>query len=277
MLTDGDNIKERFYRLVLQIVIVIKSRSTPCTLEKRFEANSSEARLPNTFVDGTDRPGADETVSLKFTRNEKENYETVEIYMKYIASKLVVRRIGKYLAFSARLPEEVIRSSSTYEDSETGGRRLELCTAGCPADELVSNLASATRRFKVDREQALSECKKTENSDSDLGNHLTGSYLDWCVFDLMSAGLSYDFIQAAHIAQADALSMEPYLMLNGTEERSLWRTSNGSVSVPSTGAGAHVARANPRVVIFQLVVVLYMTTLSVTSLISRLVPLRQPC
>ena len=223
-----------FFRL--QIVIVIKSRSTPCTLEKRYEANSREERLPSTFVDGTDKPGADETVSLRFVRNEQDNTEKVEIYMKYIATQLVVRRVGRYLTFAARLPDDVISSSASYSDPDGGGaakHQGELCTNGCPAGELLGNIA-APPRFRVDREQALQECRNAITAQN-----LTGAYLEWCAFDLMSAGLSYDFITAAHVAQADALSMDPSVSLNGTEERSLWWSGGGGAG------GGNLDRSQP--------------------------------
>lgn len=187
----------------------MKSRSTPCTLEKRYEADS-EYPLSSTFVDGTDRPGSDETVSLRLISNV-DNREMVEIYMKYIATKLIIRRVGKYLAFSSKIPEEVIETSKSYDNDN----RIELCTAGCPVSEQLD--IETAKGNAVTREQALYECRKTDNLGEDYRNNLTDYYLDWCVFDVMTAGVSYDFVAVAHTAQSDALNMDPSSLKNRTK------------------------------------------------------------
>ena len=183
----------------------------------------------------------------------------MEIQIKYVATRLVVRRIGKYLAFSARLPEEVIRSSATYDEANG---QPELCTAGCPAHELVRNMQPAVPRrpYKIDREAALTECRNVENLAADFRNPLNGSFLEWCVFDLMTAGLSYDFITVAHVAQADTYSMDP--SARDSAETSLWQTDGESETQPSTGA-SRITRADVRtLIVLQLLVTLYVASCS---------------
>lgn len=188
---------------------MVKGPSTPCTLEKRYEA-SSETPLSTTFTDGTDRSGADKTVTLEVDSRPEEDRESAEIVMRYVASKLIIRRKGKYLAFNAKLPEEVIQSSKAFEDES----KVELCSMGCPVAEQL-DLVSA-RGHQMEREEALRLCKNMENLSSDIANNLTDHYLDWCVFDVMTAGRNRDFIDAAHSAQSDALKLDPNSLENRT-------------------------------------------------------------
>ncbi|KAK7576483.1 hypothetical protein V9T40_012769 [Parthenolecanium corni] len=227
------------------ITVVVKSSSTPCTLEKRYSADS-QYPLPSTFDDGTDRPGADETVSLHFRQNG-ENRETVEIFVKYIATRLVIRRVGRYLAFSARLPEEVYEMSRTFDsddDDDDGGgdgdgenASPELCTVGCPASEQLD--IAAAHDYVMGREQALAECNSTEHLSDELHNRLTDSYLDWCMFDLMTSGTVYDFVAVAHAAQADALDVEAHSLMNRTKPIDLISAQRNAQT--ETGASAAVA------------------------------------
>lgn len=225
--------------------MVVKGSSTPCTLEKRYSADS-QYPLPSTFDDGTDRPGADETVSLHFRQNG-ENRETVEIFVKYIATRLVIRRVGRYLAFSARLPEEVLQTSRTFDsddddddeeddgDGATVAQTTELCTTGCPAAEQLD--IGAAHDYVMGREQALAECNRTEHLGAELRNRLTDSYLDWCMFDLMTSGTVYDFVAVAHAAQADALDADAQSLQNRTKPIDLVsaqrypQTTTGSAAV----------------------------------------------
>lgn len=192
-----------------KIVVVVKGSVTPCTLAKSYEADS-ESPLPSTFVDGTNRPGSDETVSLKWRQHEDKNGETVTIYMKYIASTLTIRRVGKYLAFMAKLPEEVVNTSRTDYDTE----RTELCEVGCPLSEQLK--LEDAREYVMSRELALSRCKNTDDLSYEIKNNLTDSYLDWCLFDVMTSGMTYDFVAVAHLAQSDALSIDPGSLQNRT-------------------------------------------------------------
>ncbi len=214
------NFNKKFFHS-LQIVVVVKGKGTPCTLEKRYEADSSSP-LPNTFVDGTDRPGSDATVTLE-TVQHGPHRETAEIYLKYVATKLIVRRVGRYLAFSAKMPEEILGTSQTYDE-----KGVELCTTGCPASELLD--IQIARDFVVSRDQALRECSNLSNLSNDIQNTLTDSYLDWCVFDVMTAGAAYDFVAVAHSAQADALSIDPSSLRNRTNPLNFKERSSGGDS-----------------------------------------------
>ena len=103
------------------MTIIIKGSSTPCTPEKTYEA-TADASLPTTFIDGTYRSGPDESVLIVAASTaaaaelQPESHQKVEIFIRYIETTLVIRRVGKYLAFSARLPEELVESSLQSED-----------------------------------------------------------------------------------------------------------------------------------------------------------------
>lgn len=193
----------------------MKGRNTPCTLEKRYEADS-ESTLPITFTDQTDRSGPDNTVVLI----SEAGKDYVEIVMKYIASRLIVRKVGRYLAFSAKLPEDVFQTSKPHNHE-----RLELCSIGCPASEQLDDRISSrllgggiSSKYKMTREEALQKCTESMQSDNEVfNNNLTDNYLDWCVFDLMTTGsTTYDFVAAAHVAQNDAIKLDPSSLKNRT-------------------------------------------------------------
>ncbi|XP_054278136.1 repulsive guidance molecule A-like [Macrosteles quadrilineatus] len=188
-----------------KVTIIIKGRSTPCTSEKTYEA-VADAPLPTTFIDGSYRSGPDESVVIAASNGASER---VEIFLRYVDTTLVVRRVGKHLAFSAKLPEELVENS-LQQDPES----LQLCTRGCPVTERLDLVTS--RGHQVSWETALEKCRSTEDLSNDIVNNLTDYYLDWCVFDAMTAGVEFDFTAAAHSAQADVLRLDPSSLQNRT-------------------------------------------------------------
>lgn len=189
------------FSTLFQVTIIIKGRSTPCTPEKTYEA-TADLPLPTTFIDGSYRSGPEESVVIASSAGA---HERVEIYLRYIETTLLVRRVGKYLAFSAKLPEEV---------ADGGGEGLQLCARGCPLSERL-DLVTA-RGHVVSWETALAQCRSTEELTNDIANTLTDYYLDWCVFDAMTAGVGREFTAAAHSAQADVIRMDPASLRNRT-------------------------------------------------------------
>ncbi|XP_072159867.1 repulsive guidance molecule B [Bemisia tabaci] len=184
-----------------KITIIIRGSSSPCTTEKTYEAQSESAGLPATFTDDTSSSGPDGSVVL--TASEvRPDHQRVEIYLRYIETTLVVRKVGRYLAFSARVPREITRISESNE----------LCSRGCPAGERLNIVTD--RGHLVSREEALERCRAASN---ELQTRLTDSYLDWCVFDVMTAGeAAGDFVIAAHSAQEDVLRFDPASLRNRT-------------------------------------------------------------
>lgn len=195
--------------MFVQVTIIIKGRSTPCTGEKTYEA-TADAPLPATFIDGSYRSGPDESVVIATSVGSQPGvHERVEIYLRYIETTLLVRRVGKYLAFSAKLPEELVVNSVSQDSDD-----LQLCTRGCPATERLDLVRS--RGHLVSWEAALAHCRSTEELSNDIVNNLTDYYLDWCVFDAMTAGVGFEFTAAAHSAQADVMKMDPTSLQNRT-------------------------------------------------------------
>uniref|UniRef100_A0A1B6MUM0 Repulsive guidance molecule N-terminal domain-containing protein n=1 Tax=Graphocephala atropunctata TaxID=36148 RepID=A0A1B6MUM0_9HEMI len=199
-----------------KVTIIIKGRSTPCTTEKTYEA-SADAPLPSTFIDGSYRSGPEDGVVIAAgAETHPGGHQRVEIYLRYIETTLLVRRVGKYLAFSAKLPEELVENSMKDDDN------LQLCTRGCPVTERLDLVRS--RGHVVSWEAALAQCRSTEELSNDIVNNLTDYYLDWCVFDAMTAGVGFEFTAAAHSAQADVLRMDPSSLQNRTVPLPLDRT-----------------------------------------------------
>ncbi|XP_065216077.1 repulsive guidance molecule A-like isoform X2 [Planococcus citri] len=192
----------------IKISIWVKGRDTPCTLDKHYEADSKFS-LPPTFTDGSDRSGSDNTVTLQVDSFPEEDRESAEIQMRYIASRLFIRRKGKYLAFNAKIPDEIVQLTRSYDDSKT-----ILCSTGCPASEQLNPILA--RGHVIEREEAFKLCKSMENSTGEMSYALTDNYLDWCVFDVMTAGRDTDFIDAAHLAQFDALKLDLPSLQNRT-------------------------------------------------------------
>jgi RGM family protein len=195
----------------LQVTVIIRGRSTPCAEEKTYEA-TSDAPLPAMFIDGTQRSGPDESVVL--TVHEQQR---VEIYVRYIETTLIVRQAGRYLAFSARMPDELVGFGSGV-DGDFGDSSLQLCVRGCPASERLDPVAE--RGHKLPWDKAMERCRRSDNNE--VTSSLTDHYLDWCVFDVMTTGdgaVANDFTAAAHSAQADVLRLDPQSLENKSTSR----------------------------------------------------------
>lgn len=191
------------------MTIVIRGHNTPCADKKTYEA-TSDASLPATFIDGTQRSGLDESVVLTMYEQQR-----VEIYVRYIATTLIVRQAGRYLAFSARMPEELTSVSSSADGSFSDS---SLCVRGCPASERLDPIAE--RGHKLPWDKAMERCRRSDSNE--VTNNLTDHYLDWCVFDVMTTGdgaVANDFTAAAHSAQADVLRLDPLSLKNKTTSR----------------------------------------------------------
>lgn len=193
------------------MTIIIRGRATPCTSEKTYEAQADSLGLPTLFIDGTQRSGPDESVSLTV----HDQGSRVEIFLRYIETTLVVRQVGRYLAFSARMPEELVLTRPYGQDPNADS--LQLCVRGCPASERLDPVAA--RGHALPWLAAVARCRKSDGYSNDINNNLTDHYLDWCVFDVMTTGdgaAADDFTAAAHSAQADVLRFDRAALNNRT-------------------------------------------------------------
>ncbi|XP_046399667.1 repulsive guidance molecule B-like [Ischnura elegans] len=194
-----------------KVTVIIKRReNTDCTQEKTYEA-TGESPLPTAFIDGSRRSGPNDSVSLAVA----DGGSRVEIRLRHADATIVIRRLGKYLAFAARMPEDVAEGSPSkhnglpenhhhhhhpaLNEEEVG---LQLCLTGCPLSERLETVPAGTTPL-LPQEAAEKRCR--------LWN-LTDYYLDWCVFDSLTASSHRDVdlaAAAAYAALADVNRLDP--------------------------------------------------------------------
>lgn len=173
------------------VTIIIKGHS-PCSYEKTYEAQTDN--LPATFIDGTQSSGPSQSVRIR----EREPGRHIEISIKYIATTIVLRQVGRYITFVVRAPKDVALRGSEQEG-------LHLCVRGCPAPERIDHrhvLAHPTslrdqhgkpQQMAMSRDAAIALCKR---------QNVTDFYFESCIFDLMTTG-DLSFGQAASEAMRD--------------------------------------------------------------------------
>lgn len=192
---------------LLQITVIVKAL-TGCTSQKTFEATKDN--LPSSFEDGTtgsvDGHGGKPSLHLRTIKEDSH----VEISLRYISSKVVIRKVAGYLTFAVKIPEEVI-------DQRSSLGLLELCLSGCGASQrigykevlaypeyFVRTLATSAESTgdvqpAMPRAEAEELCKVAG---------VTDFYFDSCVFDLLLTGDRH-FPAAAAAAQEDVRSLYP--------------------------------------------------------------------
>lgn len=173
------------------VTIIVKGHS-PCSQEKTYEAQTDN--LPATFIDGTQSSGSGQSVRIR----EREPGRHVEIIIKYIATTVVLRQVGRYITFVIRAPRDV-----ALRGAEQDG--LHLCVRGCPAPERIDHrhvLAHPTslrdqsgkpQSMAMSKDAAIALCKR---------QNVTDFYFESCIFDLMTTG-DLSFGQAASEAMRD--------------------------------------------------------------------------
>lgn len=211
-----------------QITIIIKGGSD-CAPERTYEATVDS--VPPSFVDGSQwggplpagisstDVGLENLVPVRIV--DKEPGRHVEIHARHLGATLIVRQVGRYLTFSARLPRDIAEQGA-------GREGLQLCVKGCPLSERIDvstvllgghhhHHSGAGQRHQrgtrfhrsgsapeplhkgMHRDDALALCREY---------NLTDYYLDSCMFDLITTG-DPNFSLAASRAQSDYLSLLP--------------------------------------------------------------------
>ena len=148
--------------------------------------------------------------------------------------------MGRYLTFSARLPQEIAQ-----QGAKSGGEGLQLCVKGCPASERIDvagvllpnnghgrhpSMTASSGRFHrsqtpqkgMHRDAALALCREY---------NLFDYYLDSCMFDLMTTG-DPSFSLAASHAQSDYMSLLPDVAAQRLTNRT-WPLTSSSASTAS--------------------------------------------
>ncbi|ELU11025.1 hypothetical protein CAPTEDRAFT_167757 [Capitella teleta] len=170
-----------------------------------FQAPDQHGVLASTFDDGRSHFGPQRSVFI----SEVAAGSHVEITLRYIATRLVVRRFaGGYLSLTMSAPSDVIRDARSRNN-------MQLCVRGCPAPQTLSladvfsvrsdhvtmpdSGVMAVPRRRMSREAAQERCRLAKVVDD---------YLDSCVFDLLSTG-DVNFTRMASSALLDAIRLVP--------------------------------------------------------------------
>lgn len=179
-----------------KLTIIFKSFQE-CVDQKVYQAETDE--LPAAFADGS-RNGGDRHGASSLRITEVVSGQHVEIQARYIGTTIVVRQVGRYLTFAARMPEEVVHA---VEDRDSQG--LYLCLRGCPLSQQIdfpafraprgpSPAPAAAAADAFPYEAAAAKCKERLPVE-DL-------YYQACVFDLVTTG-DVNFTLAAYYALED--------------------------------------------------------------------------
>ncbi|KAM3721928.1 Repulsive guidance molecule [Dirofilaria immitis] len=185
----------------LSKVTVIVKKNERCTSRKQYEAGSEDELLPNSFMDGSTFVGNSGRNAVEI---KSINQTSVEIILSYIATKISIRRHGRYLSVSLRIPERIIQEQTDNE--------FDICTSGCSSGETVkleealANPISFTRchgvHMKIPLQIAIERCSRA---------NITDAFFDACVFDFLVTGDEM-FIAQISDAQNDIIGLySPYI------------------------------------------------------------------
>lgn len=219
----------------LQITVIFKSYHG-CTDQKVYQATTED--LPSAFQDGT-RSGGDSSSLTIIERGASGVGRQVKIQARYIGTSIIIRRVGSYLTFAIRMPED------TLDFSEDNGG-LQLCLHGCPRNELIKE-HTLGRQSQLTRlqgtntelgplrpphqvytvERATAKCRETLQVED--------VYFQSCVFDLLTTG-DPEFSMAAFGALEDLKALPPS-KLKQNSPRTL-RPHNRGASHTSVAASA---------------------------------------
>lgn len=177
--------------------VLIKS-NPECASDRYILYEATAEQLSSTFTDGQTKYGRSHSVKLE----EIDPGKHVEIFIKYIDTRIVIRLVGSYLTFSIKMPVEFLNSSSSG---------ISLCTKGCPKKEIIDHqkylaykqrdsvISNKNSSVNMTLEEALELCRK---------DNLVDFYLDSCVFDLLTTG-NETFKHAASAALQDVVKFDP--------------------------------------------------------------------
>uniref|UniRef100_A0A3P9JSM4 RGM domain family, member D n=1 Tax=Oryzias latipes TaxID=8090 RepID=A0A3P9JSM4_ORYLA len=191
-----------------KITVIFKSY-LGCSDQKVYQATTDD--LPLAFQDGTRSGGESGSLSVS-ERGGSGVGRQVRIQARYIGTSIIIRRVGSYLTFAIRMPED------TLDFSEDGGG-LQLCLHGCPRNELIKehtvsrqsqrprlqgantepgHLRPPHQAYTVER--ATAKCRETLQVED--------VYFQSCVFDLLTTG-DPEFSMAAYGALEDLKALPP--------------------------------------------------------------------
>ncbi|XP_076134357.1 RGM domain family, member D [Alosa pseudoharengus] len=201
-----------------------------CTEQKVYQATTED--LPSAFQDGTrgsGRPAGGESGSLWISEhNGGPGGRQVRLQARHIGTSIIVRRVGRYLTFAIRMPEDTLGPAE-----ESGG--LQLCLHGCPRNELIQEHTlhrqqGPPKGLPLPPQQAYSVERATTKCRETL--QVEDVYFQSCVFDLLTTG-DPEFSMAAFGALEDLKALPPSRLKQNPP-----RTLDDAASTGGSGSGA---------------------------------------
>ncbi|KAK7484544.1 hypothetical protein BaRGS_00024176, partial [Batillaria attramentaria] len=213
-----------------KLTVIVKS-DPECGSEQYHTYQAQTDDLPSSFDDGNTSYGPHASLELVEVQPNKH----VEIHIRYIATKVIVRQIGRYFTFAIRMPDAIVNTSRSRSEPE-------LCTKGCPLSERIDY-----QQFLAQRKNTVTKYQTEASRTYGAGvatmsqqeaevmcreSGLVGFYFDSCVFDLMATG-DTNFTMAALHSLKDVLRLDPAINV----------TDGGSfLSGSPSGASAALSR-----------------------------------
>ncbi|CAL9696361.1 unnamed protein product [Knipowitschia caucasica] len=189
-----------------KITVIFKSY-LGCTDQKVYQATTED--LPLAFMDGS-RSGGDSLTIVE--KGGSGVGRQVKIQARYMGTSLIIRRVGSYLTFAIRMPEDLL----DFSEDNSG---LQLCLHGCPRNELIKEHMLSRGRVPGSAqgtntelgplrpphqvytvERATAKCRETLQVED--------VYFQSCVFDLLTTG-DPEFSMAAFGALEDLKALPP--------------------------------------------------------------------
>ncbi|CAL8253990.1 unnamed protein product [Merluccius merluccius] len=222
-------------------ITVIFKFSQGCTDQKVYQATTED--LPSAFQDGTRSGGESGSLAIMERGGVSGAGRQVKIQARYIGTSIIVRRVGRYLTFAIRMPEDLL----DYAEEDNGG--LQLCLHGCPRNELIKEhtlgrqsqhprapgpgqepghhllLPPLHQTYTV--ELATARCRETLQVED--------VYFQSCVFDLLTTG-DPEFSMAAFGALEDLKALPPSKLRQNSPRTP--RPNSGGVSHATAPAAA---------------------------------------
>lgn len=230
----------------LQVTVVIKKHDD-CAHDHYVTYQAMSHDLPAMFDDGQTSFGPSDSIML----TEVIPNRHVEIRLHYVSTLLVLRQDGRFLSVGILMPEELMNRTVQGRSND-----LQLCSFGCSSSEQIRIAqlfwdtgkelrSSVPPPPHPPRPLSPSPSPPHWHGAFDLSGAericrgLTDSFLDSCVFDLLTTG-DLNFTESAFHAYSDALRLYPEISneLPNRTELSRW-SQEAATSASAAAAGGN--------------------------------------